>query len=777
MQTLTDQDHVEFLYGGAAGGAKAQPLDAIVYTPFGGRRMGDMKIGDVICHPSGTNTNVIAINPQGEKLIYEVTFIDGAKTRCCKDHLWYVWYASDKSKQEKKSGLKGKVQTMGILANNLHRKPIIPLCAPINFTLPKNRYTKKGIIPPYILGALIGDGSLTKQVSFTSIDPEIVEKVRVLLPEGFTITNYEMQYNIVFNKRNEKGYGINPMRDEIVKLGLNCKSEHKFIPKEYFTAPVDIRFDLVRGLMDTDGSIDKRGHCSFGSSSLQLIKDVQYLVRSLGYKATLTEAPTKCLTAYKIYIQGANCEELFYLPRKKDRAKAFNGGFSESGRRIISIKEVGIMQAQCITVDSPDGLYITDDFIVTHNSWTGCVWLAFMCLTYPGTKWFIGRESLKRLRESTLITFFKVCSKYGIQRDQVFKYNGQDHFIEFENGSRIDMLDLRFLPSDPLYERYGSIEYTGGWIEEGGEINFGAYDTLKTRIGRHMNDFYGIVRKLFISCNPKKNWMYTTFFKPAKDGSLPSHMTYLPCLVQENPFIEKDYIKALESTTDKVKKERLLKGNWEYDDNPNALCAYDTLLAIFGNDLAQKTGKKYITADIARFGSDKARIAVWDNWTVIETLSFDISKTTEIQNAINHLRRKHVITKARTIADEDGVGGGVVDNCGIKGFSNGGKTFDGENYKNLQTQCGYKLAERINNNEVGFDADISQEEKDNLVVELEQLQTWEADSDGKLKLKPKEEIKKDIGHSPDWRDLFLMRSYFDYSDVNSIDINQIALMI
>ena len=185
-----------------------------------------------------------------------------------------------------------------------------------------------------------------------------------------------------------------------------------------------------------------------------------------------------------------------------------------------------------------------------------------MSLCYPGTKWFIGREELKRLRESTLITFFKVCTQYGIKRDKDFKYNGQDHYIQFANNSRIDLLDLRYLPSDPLYERYGSVEYTGGWIEEGGEVNFGAYDTLKTRIGRHLNDKYGILRKLFISCNPKKNWMHSTFYKPAKAGTLPGHQIYLAALVQDNPFIEKDYIEALKSTTDKVKKERLLKGNW-----------------------------------------------------------------------------------------------------------------------------------------------------------------------------------------------------------------------
>ena len=95
-----------------------------------------------------------------------------------------------------------------------------------------------------------------------------------------------------------------------------------------------------------------------------------------------------------------------------------------------------------------------------------------------------------------------------------------------------------YKPGDPFYERYGSIEYTGGWIEEGGEVNFGAYDTLKTRVGRHLNNELGLKRKLFITCNPKKNWMYDTFYTPFKKGILPEYMYYLGCLVQENPFIE-----------------------------------------------------------------------------------------------------------------------------------------------------------------------------------------------------------------------------------------------
>ncbi len=403
------------------------------------------------------------------------------------------------------------------------------------------------------------------------------------------------------------------------------------------------------------------------------------------------------------------------------------------------------------------------------KSWTGAVWLLFMCLCYAGTKWFVGRAELKRITQSTYITFKRVAKMYGVP-DSLWKYNGQLNYIEFWNGSRIDFLDLQFKPGDPLYERYGSIEFTGGWIEEGGEVNFGAYDTLKTRVGRCLNAELGLKRKLFITCNPKKNWMYDTFYKPWKTGVLLEYRYYIACLVQENPFIDPDYIEGLRSTSDKVKFERLFKGNWDYDDNPNALCSYDAICAIFGNKIALRSGKYYITGDIARFGADFARLAVWDGWNIVDVISFPVSKTTEIQAWIITKQKKYRIPNYRCIVDEDGVGGGVVDNCEIQGFVNNSTALNGENYRNLQAQCGYKLAEHINANEVGMEEDIvSQAEREEIVRELEQLQTWKGDSDGKLQLKPKEEIKNDIGHSPDWRDLFLMRSWFDYNEVEIPD--------
>ena len=403
------------------------------------------------------------------------------------------------------------------------------------------------------------------------------------------------------------------------------------------------------------------------------------------------------------------------------------------------------------------------------KSWTGAVWLLFMSLCYPGTKWFVGRAELKRITQSTYITFKKVCAQYGVP-DEIWNYNGQLNYIEFYNGSRIDFLDLKYIPSDPLYERYGSIEFTGGWIEEGGEVNFGAYDTLKTRVGRCLNAEYGLRRKLFITCNPKKNWMYDTFYKPWRANRLAGYMAYLACLVQENPFIDPDYIEGLKTTQDKVKRERLLKGNWEYDDNPNALCSHDAITAIFGNILGKKTGINYLTADIARFGSDHARIAVWDGWVIIDYKCFAISKTTDIQLYITRCQKKYRIPRYRCLADEDGVGGGVVDNCDIEGFVNNSSPLNGENYQNLQAQCGYKLAEHINASDVGVEEGLmSYEEQEEIINELEQLQTWKSDSDGRLMLKPKAETKLDIGRSPDWRDMFLMRSWFDYNEYDIPD--------
>lgn len=395
------------------------------------------------------------------------------------------------------------------------------------------------------------------------------------------------------------------------------------------------------------------------------------------------------------------------------------------------------------------------------KSWLGCEWLFNVANAYPGTRWFIGREELKRIRQSTLITWSKVCKTHGFKKDVDYKINLQDNFILLSNGSQIDLLDLRYLPSDPLYERYGSIEYTGGWIEEGGEVHFDAYDTLGSRIGRHMNKEYGLTPKMLITTNPKKNWEYTYFYKPWKDGSLDDKKAYLPALHVDNPELPKEYIENLHNLKDKAKKERLLHGNWEYDDDPMWLIeSYDAVLDLFTNHGV--AGLKYIICDAARFGSDKARIVVFDGLRAIEHYSFNVSKTTEISSKIKELQRKYRIPNRQTLVDSDGVGGGVVDEVGCIGFVNNSspiKTKDNKNYDNLKSQCGFMLAEKVNSSELSIEFECSEYDKEQIKEEFEQLKR--KDSDTKQMLIKKDDIKANIGRSPDWLDVFIMRMYFD----------------
>lgn len=395
------------------------------------------------------------------------------------------------------------------------------------------------------------------------------------------------------------------------------------------------------------------------------------------------------------------------------------------------------------------------------KSWSGCTWLVYMCELYPETRWFIGREELKRLRESTLQTFYKVCKRYAIEG---WKYNGQDHFIQFANGSRIDLLDLKYLPSDPYYERYGSTEYTGGWIEEAGEVNFGAYDTLRSRIGRQLNDKYGILGKIFVTLNPKKNWCHTYFWKPFKSGTLPAGVVFLQSLVTDNPHIDSQYIGKLQAIKDKVRKQRLLYGNFDYDDDDNALMDYDSLTDLFTNEFVEP-GEWYITADVARFGKDKTVIGVWSGFRLIRIVVLEKKKTTAVAAVIRELAKRHKISSSRIIVDEDGIGGGVVDELGCEGFVNNSsplpnpKDQEKQNYRNLKTQCSYLLSDVVNQKRMFIIAEP--ETKDIIIEEMEQIKRKNPDSDGKLEIVPKDEVKVIIGRSPDYSDMIMMRMFFE----------------
>ena len=403
----------------------------------------------------------------------------------------------------------------------------------------------------------------------------------------------------------------------------------------------------------------------------------------------------------------------------------------------------------------------------------GCDWLIEMCGLYPGTRWLMGRAELEQLKKTTLVTFFESCDKLGLKANKDFIYNAQDKLITFvQGGSQILLYDLAHYPSDPNYDRLGSLEITGGFVDEVGQISFKCWETVRSRI-RYKLDKYGLIPKLLGSCNPVKSWPYGEFYRPFIENRLPSHRQFIRALVTDNPFISPHYIASLRSMKDKAQKERLLFGNWEYDDDPSALFPIEVIADLFTTE-AQR-GQKYLIGDVSRQGRDRMIIGLWDGWQCYKIIEipYEVRQSTlESAKFVMRLAVEHVVRRSHILLDEDGVGGGVVDNIpGCLGFVNNSSPIITEeekqqaketgqiiNFANLKSQCSYVMAEKSAQGLIGVtcEPDIQQL----LTEELEQIKRKDADKDGKVAVVGKEKIKEAIGRSPDIADMFMMRARF-----------------
>lgn len=383
------------------------------------------------------------------------------------------------------------------------------------------------------------------------------------------------------------------------------------------------------------------------------------------------------------------------------------------------------------------------------KSYLGCYWLMQMAYYLPGSKYFIARVSLKDSRASVVQTFGKLAREIGFTKWRFYS----DDSIRFDNGSRIDLVEAEFYPiKDPMFERFGSMEYTAGWAEECSQMHPRAIEILKSRIGRWMNS-PDVTPKLLCTFNPKKNWVDKVFYRPwVKDEEL-EDTKFVFATVKDNPYIEKAYIKSLENMKDEAMKQRLLYGNFDYDDDPSAMLTYKEIEAIW-TDKSSPDDETYIVCDVARYGADEAVITAWKGLTVIAYFTFATSSMIQIQDKITYYKQLYGVSDSNIIVDEDGIGGGVVDNLGVNGFVNNSSP-ENPNYSNLKTECGYKLAEIID--QIGWKATRPVQLRDKIEQELGQLKTWKSDEDGKLRIIPKKEIKLNIGKSPDWLDVFIMR--------------------
>jgi len=358
-----------------------QPYSECVMTPTGPSTMGEIKEGDFVLTPNG-KAKVLEKFEQGEKDVYEIKFLDGRIVKCGKDHLWEVW-CKGRGKKYKKI-----LTTEQLINGNLTRE----------INKGKNREYKYHVrqidkveyensstslpIDPYVLGLLIGDGTINRALKIASADQEILDAIQDRLGDEYTLVhdettcNYRIVYynvhhpmlHIKYNKPH-RGYKINPLKEEIKRLQLDCKGETKFIPDIYKYSSINDRYDLIKGLLDTDGSINKYGNIDFSTCSLRLAEDFCFVVRSLGINCTF-DRKLKSNGAYRVYIRSN--ENLFKLPRKSDRVREKN---INKYTAIVEINKLDYKEkSACILIDSKDHVYLTKDFIPTHNSFKNA-WL------------------------------------------------------------------------------------------------------------------------------------------------------------------------------------------------------------------------------------------------------------------------------------------------------------------------------------------------------------------------------------------------------------------
>jgi hypothetical protein len=368
----------------------AQPLDAKLLTPSGWVLMGDIKKGDQVIGSNGLPIKILNIFPKGDSEIYRITFNDGSFTECCLDHLWSIIKKGNHKKERRH--ITQVMSLFEIMKNYIsydkrgfksHAYQIPLLSNPVIFD------NQELFLDPYIMGCVLGDGTIPTNtqrfIAISTIDIEIINLCNERLPKGFKFIhagNITYRLSAFDNFRggiNGRGQH-NPINKFFKELQLSGKKSHtKFIPEIYKLSSPQQRIDLLRGLLDTDGSTCKSnpGIARYYTTSISLADDVVFIVQSLGgvAKKRICKSEKRnfpgnriyeCRESFMIEIRLPGDINPFLLHRKSSSFLKSTKYFPR--RSIVSIEKVGIKKSQCIRVDALDGLYITDNFIVTHNT-------------------------------------------------------------------------------------------------------------------------------------------------------------------------------------------------------------------------------------------------------------------------------------------------------------------------------------------------------------------------------------------------------------------------
>lgn len=788
--------------GGRKGGGKATSVDSMIVTPSGYRRLGDLKVGDEITDPAdGSAERVVAIYEHPRHDLYEVTFDDGCTCECGLEHLWNV--------RRTGRGEDYRTWTFAMVKEWLDAHADgdggleIPLCAPAEFTPSRYDEHVRARFDPYVIGALLGGGSLDSRtgVTLTAAGEEIAFQFR---KAGFDMSDGRKTGDVTAY-RIPRGI-IVPALGE---LGLLDKSEkEKFIPCCYKWGSVADRRAVLQGLMDTAGRTDADGRCTFTSKSVRLAKDVQFVVRSLGGKAALTEGAEGCA----VRMLTPDMRGLFRLQRRKDAC----GDASATARRIVGYRYVGKKDARCIAVDGPSSLYMLQDFIVTHNTWIALYKAFYYCFN-PDVSMYAFRKYEDDIKRGPWKASQGVYRGFGIPKPSFFEWsflNGTGASIKMEHLQDLGKVTDRFRGAEMAYI---DIEELPEHTRESVDIIFDFLSVNRNTVGEKS--------QIVCTCNPvgwsnklRKflEWYIdpvTDTVIPERDGKVRYMFNYGSDIgsiawgdsweeVYANPkakekidllltgndeltprdmiltlqFIEGDYAdnKILQAT-DKRYVSRLaakgggavvndMRGIWRDIDSGTSLLSMEDMEAFFTNT-ERRDGVMRAAADVALTG-DFFVIWAFDGHHVCDLEAWIGAPTDEIIPFTRKFLARNAVREENFTYDANGLGLWFKDEFKQSfGFNNKSASSDPRLWNNLKSESADKFVHALKNRDFSIDEHLltrtfTDKKKNVFSVRNrlmdERLALKRKDNLARFEIIDKPQMKLEVGHSPDFIEALFM---------------------
>lgn len=758
LNALVDNHRISIMSGHGVG--KAHPKSLIIDTPSGPTHFGNLHVGDLVFGSDGHPTAITGVYDRGIMLVYRVSFDDGSSTLVSEDHLWSV-----RGRQERHKGLPFKVMsTREIMDAGIYRSNGKNRAKQWEIPLVSNaiEYPYQWVpVDPYTLGAWIGDGGHgTGRI--TNNDPEVLDRIRA--------AGYDVR---VTPPSDDRHSAITLQVYDLIKglrhIGIaECHAWDKYIPKKYLYNCPEVRREVLRGMMDTDGYVTPWGTAQICTISKQLAEDIVWLVRSLGGKSRMPKPKrTKGHPAYNVPITLPDGESICYIKRKAERVRLQTQKRYLS-RWISSIEYVGREDVRCISVDANDELYVANDLIVTHNTaWEAWVALWFLATrpycrvigtapTFPQLMDVLWPEIGKWLNRSDLRSVFKWTKtriNYIPDPENWFATartsNKPENLAGFHEKHILFLCDEASGIAEDIYETI-----------EGALTTVGAYQCL---------------------CgNPTKNT--GTFADSAeKDRAL---YWFLRVACYESKMVSPLYWERLakkygkDSDVYRVRVEGLPP-----KAEPDVLIPIDLVEAAIGRDIEDSDETIVeMGVDVARFGNDETVLVGRYGYRMVR-MEYRHGQDTMITvgmliSMAMQMHEEYHPSFVKVKVDDDGVGGGVVDRAReivrlkklpiqIVSCHNGGKPMDPDQFKNWGTESWCHLKVLLQ------DGKASLMDDDDLVGQLS-TRKYTMLSSGQMQLWSKGDMKKKAGiTSPDRADATVL-AYAETEGVYEMVIPEFA---